>query len=228
MQIAGITKSSLLDYPGLISCVLFVPGCNYDCFFCHNRELIAGKQKLIPLREIMDFLTQRIGFLDGVVITGGEPTLQPDLLPFIREVRGLGMKIKLDTNGSSPHVIAKLLSEKLCDYYAVDYKSPSDQYKKICRGWSDSDTVRETIHQLIRADVLFEIRTTVIPQFTSESILKMAGELPVVPKWTLNRYRRPDRFKEEDALRIDAEPYSREKIAEFVSLMKELQPNATT
>jgi pyruvate formate lyase activating enzyme len=228
MQIAGITKSSLLDYPGLISCVLFVPGCNFDCFYCHNRELISGKQKLIPLREIMDFLTQRTGFLDGVVITGGEPTLQPNLLPFIREVRRLGFKIKLDTNGSSPHVIAKLLDERLCDYYAVDYKAPSDEYKEICRGWSNAETVRETINQLIRANVFFEIRTTVIPQFTSESLLGMAGELPVVPKWTLNRYRRPELFKEEDIVRIDAEPHSRDKIADFAALMKTVQPNATT
>ncbi len=227
MQIAGITKSSLLDYPGLISCVLFVPGCNYDCFFCHNRELISGKQRLIPLADIMDFLKQRVGFLDGVVITGGEPTLQPDLIPFIREVRNLGFKIKLDTNGSSPHVVAKLLSENLCDYYAVDYKSPASMYKEICRGWSSAETVRETLDHLLRAQVIFEIRTTVIPQFTDEDMVRMAGELPAVPKWTLNRYRRPDRFKEADVLRIDAEPHSREKIAEFARLMKDDQPNIT-
>lgn len=227
MQIAGITKSSLLDYPGLISCVLFVSGCNFDCFYCHNRELISGKPKLIPVREIMDFLTQRTGFLDGVVITGGEPTLQPDLIPFIREVRALGMKIKLDTNGSSPHIISKLLDEKLCDYYAVDYKSPSVQYRDICRGWSDPGNVQETIDRLIRANAVFEIRTTVIPQFTGEDLRAMAGELPVVPKWTLNRYRKPEQFKDEDTARIEAEPHSREKIAELVSLIKDLQPNAT-
>lgn len=124
MLISGIVKSSLLDYPGLISCVIFLPGCNYDCFYCHNRPLIQGSPDILNPREVFDFLQKRKGQLDGVVISGGEPTLHKDLIPLIAQIRLLGYKVKLDTNGSNPQIIAETLEKNLCDYYAVDYKAP--------------------------------------------------------------------------------------------------------
>ena len=132
MNISGIIRSSLIDFPGLVSCVLFVPGCNYSCFYCHNRSLIDGSYILMTPQSVKDFLQKRAGILDGVVISGGEPTLQEGLIPFIQMIRNLGYQVKLDTNGSRPEIIKALLKWQLCNYYAVDYKAPAKQYPKIC------------------------------------------------------------------------------------------------
>ena len=174
MTISGMEKSSFVDYPGLVACALFVPGCNYNCFYCHNRSLIDGTHEIIPLGYVNDFLNKRAGMLDGVVITGGEPTMQPDLANFIENVKALGYKIKLDTNGSCPRVVAELLSAGLCDYYAVDYKAPSTRYKEICGPGADAEKVLETLQILIDSSALFEVRTTVIPQLCESDLIRMA------------------------------------------------------
>ena len=181
MIVSGMIKSSLVDYPGNIACVLFVPGCNYDCFFCHNRMLIDGTHDVLDPDYVREFLRKRVGKLDGVVISGGEPTLQADLVPFIKAVKGLGYKVKLDTNGSAPRVVKRLLLENLCDYYAVDYKATAERYPEICGSAANAQTVLETIHLLIDYGVDFEIRTTVIPQLNENDLLRMSEELPQVP-----------------------------------------------
>ena len=144
MNISGIVKSSLIDFPGLISCILFVPGCNYDCFYCHNRSLIDGSHILLTPQYVTDFLQKRAGLLDGVVISGGEPTLQSDLISFMKMIRSLGYQIKLDTNGSCPDVVKEILKLKLCDYIAVDYKAPSVHYPMICGNGTDAGQVEIT------------------------------------------------------------------------------------
>ena len=181
MNISGIVKSSLIDYPGMISCVLFVPGCNYDCFYCHNRSLIDGSHILITPQYVTDFLLKRAGLLDGVVISGGEPTLQSGLISFIQMIKGLGYQIKLDTNGSRPDVIEEILRLGLCNYFAVDYKAPSEQYPKICGGGSDACKVIKTIQLLSESGVPFEVRTTVIPQLGSEELIHYGKGAPGGP-----------------------------------------------
>ncbi|OPX45893.1 pyruvate formate-lyase 1-activating enzyme [Ruminiclostridium hungatei] len=225
MIISGMVKSSLVDYPGMVSCVLFVPGCNYDCFYCHNRSLLDGTHQILPAEYVEDFLQKRAGLLDAVVITGGEPTLQKGLLPFIKSIKRLGYRIKLDTNGSSPSVVADLLENDVCDYFAVDYKAPAARYEEICGSNSPAGTVLETIRLLLKSDSCFEVRTTVIPQLQEKDLLHMAQELPAVPRYVLNRYRIPDKHKESDRLRIMGKPYSQEEINSFVTLMKKYQPN---
>ena len=153
MTIGGIVKSALVDFPGLVSCVLFTPGCNYDCFFCHNRQLLDGSHQVLETGTVMDFLRKRVGQLDGVVLTGGEPTLQPDLLTFIEEIKEFGYKVKLDTNGSSPQVIREVLESGHCDYVAVDYKAPAHRYPEICRGAADGEPVSRTIRLLLDSGV---------------------------------------------------------------------------
>ena len=227
MTIAGIVKSSLVDYPGLISCVLFTPACNFDCFYCHNRHLIDGTHESLEQNAIMDFLKKRAGKLDGVVITGGEPTLQPDLLPFIRELRGLGYKIKLDTNGSAPQIIEKTLDAGLCDYYAVDWKAPASRYRELCRGTADAETVLRTIRLLLSRGAAFEVRTTVIPQLDEEDLLTMARELPVVPRYTLNRYRKPEYYLPHDEEDVSKTPYQAGQLSALADLLRAFQPNAT-
>ena len=130
MKIHGLQKTTLLDYPGHVAATLFTGGCNFRCPFCHNGDLVLnpGGQPEIPMEEIRAFLKKRQGILDGICITGGEPTLQPDLEDIIREVRGLGYLIKLDTNGYRPEVLARLLEENLLDYVAMDIKASKANY----------------------------------------------------------------------------------------------------
>lgn len=223
MLIAGITKSSFIDYPGLVSCVLFVPGCNFDCFYCHNRPLIDGDYDLLDNESIMSFLKKRAGFLDAVVITGGEPTLQPDLISYMETINGLGYLLKLDTNGSLPDVIKRIINLGLCDYFAVDYKAPAARYEEICGG--SADKVLETINLLLDSGARFEVRTTVIPQLTELDILAMAKELPTLPIYVLNRYRKPDVYLFRDRKKVEKTPYSKLKIEEFKNIIRPFQPN---
>lgn len=225
MLIAGLVKSSLVDYPGLISCVLFTPGCNYNCFYCHNRSLIDGSHELLNLHEIHTFLAQRIGLLDGVVITGGEPTLQPDLPSYIMSLKRLGFKIKLDTNGSSPDIIKHLLETGSCDYYAVDFKAPPLRYHEVCGAYANPANVFRTISLLLQYKVDFEVRTTVLPQFSEADLIHMSQLLPVVPLYRLNRYRKPEKYLISDQYRINDPPYSQDQINALAAAIQCSQPN---
>lgn len=225
MNISGMIKSSLIDYPGLISCVVFVPGCNYSCFYCHNRSLIDGTHILLTPQYVMDFLEKRAGLLDGVVVSGGEPTLQVNLLRFLDRLKGLGYQVKVDTNGSRPEIIREIIQENLCDYFAVDYKAPAAQYSQICGNGADAQKVIETISLLESSGIPFETRTTVIPQFGQAELLTMAKELPVVPRYVLNRYKVPEKYLPADEERIRIKPHSSEGIESLASFIMNFQPN---
>lgn len=227
MTVAGLAKNSLADFPGLVSCVLFVPGCNYDCFYCHNRGLLDGTQPALNMETVEAFLRKRAGILDGAVVTGGEPTLQKGLLPFLAHLKELGYKVKLDTNGSSPETVEQVLRQGLCDYFAVDYKAPAEKYPLYCRGVADARTVLQTIHLLLSAGASFEVRTTVFPQLTAENLKTMARELPAVPRYVLNRYRKPERVLPGDLALAEATPYTQERIAAFAEELRSIQPNIT-
>lgn len=228
MTVSGIVKSSLVDYPGLITCVLFVPGCNYDCFYCHNRSLLGGTREIMDLQKIQDFLVRRAGHLDGVVISGGEPTLQPGLVDYIQSIKNLGYKIKLDTNGSSPGAVASLLQRGLCDYYAVDYKAPAARYRDICAGAADAGAVLNTIGLLLESGSDFEVRTTVIAQLSEDDLICMARELPKLPRYVLNRYRKPNTYLPRDRGKIAQKPYTQEQIGRFAEVISKYQPNVRT
>ncbi|WP_411676121.1 anaerobic ribonucleoside-triphosphate reductase activating protein [Caproicibacter sp.] len=225
MIFAGIQKSSLVDYPGLVSCVLFVPGCNYDCFYCHNRSLLAGPHEILDPNTVLAFLKKRAGLLDAVVVTGGEPTLQPELTDTLLEFKSLGYRVKLDTNGSNPAAVSEVLKSGACSYFAVDYKAPSARYEEICGTGTDAAAVRETVELLLDSGAPFEVRTTVIPQLLESDLMQMATELPAVPRWTLNRYRKPSPYKPCDEERICAVPWTQEQIAGFARKMASVQPN---
>jgi pyruvate formate lyase activating enzyme len=228
MVFAGIAKSSLIDFPGLLACVLFVPGCNYNCFYCHNRALLDCSTPPLAPEYIEEFLQSRRDRLDGVVISGGEPTLWPDLLPFARKVKEMGYKLKLDTNGSSPDTVRRALEKGAFDYYAVDYKAPAARYEEICGEGADASAVRETIGLLAASGVNFEVRTTVIPQLNASDLVRMAKELPPLPRYVLNKYRRPDKFPPRDRARIDSPPYTPSQIKELAEIVRPYQPNVTT
>lgn len=229
MNIAGIDKTSFIDYPGHLSCVLFVPGCNYNCFYCHNRRLITKDYTLLDLKVVDMFLRKRANFLDGVVISGGEPTLQPGLIEYIEKIKRYGYKIKLDTNGSSPDVITNLIKLGLCNYYAIDYKAPKDLYSTYIGNNIDVNKVLDTINILLKYGANFEVRTTVFRQLGLNELITMAKELPILPKYVLNKYNTPEVFesKNENLIKtaISENLYTEKDINEFRLNIKQYQPN---
>ena len=130
MRIGGLQKMTLLDYPGKVACTVFLSGCNFRCPFCHNSGLLDGAQEDLSQQELLAFLEKRRGILDGVCITGGEPTLQPELPELLRRIKALGYPVKLDTNGYRPEVLEELVNEGLVDYVAMDIKNSREAYPK--------------------------------------------------------------------------------------------------
>jgi len=225
MIFAGIVKTSLLDYPGKIATVLFTPGCNYNCFYCHNRSLIEDFNYIVPNDEIESFLEKRVGLIDAVVITGGEPTLHHDLIPYLKKLQAMGYLTKIDTNGSNPDVIQTCINDKAADFIAIDYKAPRSRYQEICRGEANPDKVLQSINLLMQSDIDFEVRTTVVPQLSLTDLITMAEELPKVPRYVLNPYNKPIDYLDSDQELVDEPPYSEKQIAEFAETLKLYQPN---
>ena len=226
MDFCGLVKTSTLDYPGRIAAVLFSPGCNYDCFYCHNRELLQKGAALIDPGEVMDFLLKRQGLLDGVVLTGGEATLQKDIAAFAEKLKEMGYRVKLDTNGSRPEVVRGMLQANLLDYVALDYKVPWHRYEEICGPQAHPEDVKKTLAHLIKAGVDFELRTTVIPQLSGQDLLQMAKAIPRVPRFLLQEYREPLTFKPEDHFKVKKKPYGIYYMIEAAEKMLVYQPGA--
>ena len=224
MTFSGIQKSSLVDYPGRVACVLFVPGCNYNCFYCHNRQLIDGPFDTLDQQELDTFLRKRAGLLDAVVITGGEPTLQPGLESYIKNLRDMGYLVKLDTNGSDPERVKALLDAGLCDYYAVDYKVPAARYAQVCGKNASAEPVLRTVGLLLDSGACFEVRTTVFPQLSFMDLEQMASELPQLPCYVLNRYNVPLEYLPEDEVRIRQTPYTPQEVVALADRLKARQP----
>ena len=165
MQIHGFNKTTLLDYPEHIAATVFTGGCNFRCPFCHNGELVLdpGCQPLIPEEEVLSYLKKRQGILQGVCVTGGEPTLQKDLKDFLRKIKELGYPIKLDTNGYMPGVLWELLQEHLIDYVAMDIKASRDNYARAAGlPHMDISRIEESIGILKSSGIPYEFRTTVV------------------------------------------------------------------
>lgn len=162
MKIGGFQPFTLTDYPGHVAAIIFTQGCNWRCPYCHNPQLLPANHPengLIPEAYVFDRLSKRRRQLDGLVITGGEPTIQEDLPRFIRKVRRLGLKIKLDTNGSQPEVIRRLFEENLLDYVAMDINAPLDQYESIVGRHVDAVALQTSMDLLKNSDVPCEFRT---------------------------------------------------------------------
>ncbi|MCP4537989.1 MAG: anaerobic ribonucleoside-triphosphate reductase activating protein [Chloroflexi bacterium] len=166
MRLKGWVRTSLIDYPDHIATILFTGGCNFRCPSCHNADLVLRPAEMpdLPLEEVWGFLSRRAGLVDGVVVTGGEPTLQNGLIPFLRQVRERGFDVKLDTNGYRPDVLAALLDENLVDYVAMDIKAQPDTYPLLA-GYAELDVARleRSIALLQNSDISHEFRTTVVP-----------------------------------------------------------------
>lgn len=180
MLIGGLEKSTLIDYPGKVAATVFTVGCNFRCAFCHNPELVdpekIKKQPQITEEAFFKFLKSRKGLLEGVCITGGEPTVQPDLTDFIDKIKQDGFLVKLDTNGSQPKVLAKLLEKKLLDFIAMDIKSSKDKYREVINRKIDLEDISRSINLIRSSSLDYEFRTTVVPDLIDENEVKKIGE----------------------------------------------------
>ena len=180
MKIGGLHKNSLIDYPGKISCIIFLSFCNFNCPFCHNPELAKGMPLFLGyLSEdlIFSFLESRKGLLDGVVISGGEPTLQKGLISFCEKIRLMDYPVKLDTNGSRPEVIKNLIKEDLVNYIAMDIKTDLLHYATLIKDNSSIDDISLSVRIIKESNIDYEFRTTCIKSLVNESILKNLSPL---------------------------------------------------
>lgn len=195
MNLAGWLPTTLIDYPDHVAATLFVSGCNFRCPFCHNPELVLpDRVSSLPMLngdEIFGDLERRRGFLDGVVLTGGEPTLQPDLVSFIERLKATDVLVKLDTNGSRPEVIRTLLNGGLVDYIAVDIKAPRDRYEEYGGTAADPRDVERTIRVVVDKAPDYEFRTTVAPGLAASDIAAIAAWIGTAQRYVLQVFRVP-------------------------------------
>ena len=174
--ISGFQKTSLIDFPQKIACIVFTNGCNFRCGYCHNPELFTNKEPALSVPDFFAYLNTRKNKLDGVVITGGEPTLQKDLHKKKKKIKDLDFCVKLDTNGTNPNVIKQLLDLKLLDYIAMDIKAPLSLYESITNVKFDTSKIAESIDLIKNSNIDYEFRTTVIKSQLSLENFKQIGE----------------------------------------------------
>lgn len=193
MKIHGLNKLTLLDYPGLTACTVFTGGCNFRCPFCHNRSLVIDpdSQPLIAEEEILSYLKKRRGILEGVCITGGEPTLNGDLISFIEKIKAIGYKVKLDTNGNRPDIIKSLVEHKLVDYVAMDIKNSRENYNRSAGVENlDLGKICDSVEYLKSGVVDYEFRTTVVKELNDKkSFYDIAEWLAGAKKYYLQAFK---------------------------------------
>ncbi len=218
MQIAGFAKNSFLDYPGHIAAVVFVPGCNMDCWYCHNRSLWKARN-LIHQAYVLDYLDKRRRFLDGVVISGGEPTLQKDIGDFIKRVHEMGFLVKLDTNGLKPDVVAALLDS--VDYVAMDLKAPPGQLHRVVSNELDDAPIWQTADLLMGSAVNYEFRTTFMPLLAIEDIAAIARRVIGAKRYIIQQYRKSE------SIAPQPDPHSTDTIKKAAEAAREFIADVT-
>lgn len=225
-DIKGLIKTSFVDWDGLVSSVLFLPHCNFRCPFCQNWILVEEPEKMedVPWEEVEEFLKKKKGWIDGVVLTGGEPTLYPALFPLTQRIKELGLKVKLDTNGSHSQTMRKLVEASLIDYIAMDVKAPLDErYEKASGVKVDLFALRESIEFLLEDKVDYEFRTTLVPSIVGEEEIKDIGkEIKGAKRWVLQEFV-PHSARNEELRRV--RPYKREDAERLLSLGRDYVRN---
>lgn len=206
MRIAGLQKCSMVDYPGKICAVIFLAGCNMNCSYCHNKSLIAGSVQgcsrmkqanagndvtdtSLSIEEVMAFLQKRKGLLDAVCITGGEATLHPDLPELAARIKQMGFLVKLDTNGTNPDVVSKLIEKGLLDYVAMDVKAPEHKYTAVCGRSVAMNNIRRSITLLKGCSIDYEFRTTFVPNLKKDDIREIAKAIQGAKAYYLQQFR---------------------------------------
>jgi pyruvate formate lyase activating enzyme len=233
MIIGGLEKLTLLDYPDHLAAIIFTQGCNFRCHFCYNPMLVwpsfpgsdekNKKEKgFSPLstEDLFLFLSERFGRLEGVVITGGEPTLHPDLPEFIKKIKAIGYLVKLDSNGTNPAMLESLLRDKLIDYIAMDLKAPYEKYEETVGVAVDYKKLQKSVKIIMNSGLPYEFRTTVVPGLLEKDDFAAMGEaIKGAKKWYLQ-------FFKSDTDLVDVEyethpPYTKKEMAEFAKIGSE-------
>jgi pyruvate formate lyase activating enzyme len=223
--IKGFQGTSLLDFPGRIASLVFLGGCNLSCPFCHNPALVEAPEDLpdYPLELLFEELEQRHAFIDGVVISGGEPTLYPGLLSFMRRIKGMGLQVKLDTNGLLPEVLAEVMQQGLADLVALDLKTAPGRYRELHNGPVDSAALERSVALLLQGSVASEFRTTCVPGLVQEEDIRQLGALlRGAQSWVLQQF--VPHHSLADAYR-SLDPYPAARLEAFSELAREFVPN---
>lgn len=217
MEIGGLQRTTFIDYPGKLACTVFLIGCNFRCPWCYSKELVLPeeikKQPRISEKDFFDFLKERKGLLESVVICGGEPTIHKDLPDFIKKIKELGYLVKLDTNGSNPEMLKYLIDEKLINYVALDIKAPREKYSQVAGIKVDIKKIEKSIEILKKGKVDYEFRTTVVPTVhVKDDIIKIAKWIGPAQKFYLQNFR-PEKTIDPKFEKI--KPYSKEYLLEI-------------
>ncbi len=215
MRIQGFQKTSLIDYPKNICSVIFLQGCNFRCGYCHNPELVIDE----GINEVMEGwllnkLEERKGLIDHVCITGGEPTLHKELPEFIKKLKDKGLKVKLDTNGSNPEMLKKLIKDKLVDFIAMDVKNVFEKYENTINSKISPDIIKESIKTVIRSGLEHEFRTTVLPVLhKKEDVIKIAKSVAGANKYVIQQFVPTEKILDENFSKETA--YSQKELEEI-------------
>jgi len=233
MIIAGLQKNSLVDYRGKVAAVVFAPFCNYNCFYCHNRILLERNPerfKYVPTdtNEFFRFLEKRKGLIQGVVITGGEPTLHKDLEDFIDGIREMDYPVKLDTNGYRPDVVEGLIQRKKLDFIAMDIKGPPEKYPEICGVPIDMAKIYKSIDLIKNSELKYEFRTTVPPGFSLNDLEQTVKLIEGAEIYYLQQFRKPENTGDFTDIRNNMKPNSREFFTEAVEICRPFVKNILT
>ena len=190
MRIGGLQKTSLLDYPDTISAIVWTVGCDFRCPFCYNKDIVLGNVEPISEDEVLSFLKKRFGMLEGLVISGGEPLMQKDIVEFCEKVKKIGYLIKIDTNGMHPEKLKELIDKNLVDYIAMDVKAPKKKYDKLTNIRTNIKKIEKSIEIIKNSTVDYEFRTTIIPELlTNQDIMDIAKWLKRAKRFYIQQFK---------------------------------------
>ncbi len=224
MKIGGLMKLTLLDYPGVLACAVFLEGCNFRCPFCHNSDMVYSKSPdEITEDEFFEFLRKRQGVLEGVCVTGGEPLVSDEIFGFLERIKGMGYKVKLDTNGSFPERLKRIAEMKLCDYVAMDIKNSPEKYSMTVGNKKITfDSVKDSVDFLKKSELPHEFRTTVVKDFhTKADVAEIAELLGAAEKYFIQPFR-----DGESVIRQGLCEFETEEIKELLESAREFVPEA--
>ena len=220
LPIKGLQKLSLIDYPGKLCATVFVGECNFRCVFCYNIDLVLRPEELATIseEEALVFLSDRKNFLDGICVSGGEPTIHMELPLFLSKVKALGYLVKVDTNGSRPDMLKRLIEDRLVDYIAMDVKAPLKDYERIVRTPVETGALRKSVHIIRNSNIDYELRTTVVPGLVGEKeLIEIAREHKSSKRFVIQQFR-PGRTLDECFK--DTIPYPTTMLEKFCKRIK--------
>lgn len=220
MNIAGFLPLTSIDYPGLLAATIFTKGCNFRCPYCHNPQMVAEGSSFYSQTDIISQLEKRTKLIQGVVISGGEPTLQTDLIEFIKQIKDLGLKVKLDTNGSNPSKLSYLVYNNLIDFVAMDIKGPLNRYSEIAKTAVNTQDIYTSVSSIIHGNsaIDYELRTTIVPSIISISDMTSIGELIGDAKLYVLQQFRPEVTLDKKLKEI--KPYSVQELEQLAEIVK--------